>query len=176
MKRFLKLLNYLAPYKWLVSQNILYNVLGAFFALFSFAMIIPFLRILFGNQPVVTEPMDFALSTDYFIHTLNYYMGRIMITHGNNGALVMVSTLVVFSSLLKNGFIFLSNHVLAPVRAYVVMDIRNEIYRKVLKLPLSYFTEARKGDIMARISNDVQEIEISIVDSLSPCYSGIPSP
>ncbi len=170
MKRFLKLLNYLVPYKWLVFQNILYNVLSAFFALFSFAMIIPFLRVLFGNQPLVTETMDFALSTDYFIHTLNYYMSRIMINHGNNGALILVSTLVVIFSLLKNGFIFLSNHVLAPVRAYVVMDIRNEIYRKVLKLPLSYFTEARKGDVMARISNDVQEIEISIVNSLSMLF------
>ncbi len=170
MKRFLKLLNYLVPYKWLVFQNVLYNVLGAFFTLFSFAMIIPFLRVLFGNQPMVTETMDFALSTDYFIHTLNYFMGRIMITHGNNGALVLVSTLVVFFSLLKNGFIFLSNHVLAPIRAYVVRDIRNQVYRKVLKLPLSYFTEAKKGDVMARISNDVQEIEVSIVDSFSMLF------
>ena len=69
-------------------------MLSAFFALFSFAMIIPFLRVLFGNQPVVTETMDFTLSTDYFMHTLNYFMGRIMITHGNNGALVLVSVLV----------------------------------------------------------------------------------
>jgi len=170
MKRFFKLFKYLVPYKWLVSQNIGYNVLSAFFALFSFAMVIPFLSVLFGNTDVVTEPMDFALSTKYFMHTLNYYMGRIMITHGTNGALVLVSTLVVIFSLLKNGFIFLSNHVLAPVRAYVVMDIRNEIYRKVLKLPLSYFTEAKKGDVMARISNDVQEIENSVVTSLSMLF------
>lgn len=170
MKRFFKLFKYLVPYKWLVSQNIGYNVLSAFFALFSFAMVIPFLSVLFGNQEVVTEPMNFALSTKYFMHTLNFYMGRIMITHGNNGALILVSTMVVIFSLLKNGFIFLSNHVLAPVRAYVVMDIRNEIYRKVLKLPLSYFTEARKGDLMARISNDVQEIENSVVTSLSMLF------
>ncbi len=170
MKRFFELFKYLVPYKWLVAQNIGYNVLSAFFALFSFAMVIPFLSVLFGNTDVVTEPMKFALSTEYFMHTLNYYMGRIMITHGTNGALVLVSTLVVIFSLLKNGFIFLSNHVLAPVRAYVVMDIRNEIYRKVLSLPLSYFTEAKKGDVMARISNDVQEIENSVVTSLSMVF------
>jgi len=170
MKRFLKLLNYLVPYKWLVAQNVGYNILGAFFALFSFAMVIPFLRVLFGNQPVVTETMDFAFNTEYFIHTLNYYMGRIMLIHGNNGALVLVSTLVVIFSLLKNGFIFLANHMLAPVRAYVVRDIRNDIYKKVLKLPLSYYTEARKGDVIARISNDVQEIEISIVNSLAMLF------
>ncbi len=81
-----------------------------------------------------------------------------------------MSTLVVFFSLLKNGFIFLSNHVLAPIRAYVVRDIRNQVYRKVLKLPLSYFTEAKKGDVMARISNDVQEIENSVVTSLSMVF------
>ena len=72
MRRFFKLLNYLLPYKWFVTQNILYNILAAFFALFSFAMVIPFLRVLFENQPMVTESVPFELSTDYFMHRLNY--------------------------------------------------------------------------------------------------------
>lgn len=167
MKRFYRLLSYLIPYKWYVIQNIVYNILGAFFALFSFAMIIPFLQVLFGNQPMVNEAMDFELSTKYLIHTFNYLMTRIMINYGKYSSLVMVSILVVIFSLLKNGFIFVSNYVLAPIRARVVRDIRNEIYRKVLKLPLSFYTEARKGDVMSRISSDVQEIEASILNTLS---------
>ena len=166
MKRFLRLLDYVLPYKWYVAQNVVYNVFGAFFGLFSYVMVIPFLRVLFGNQPMVTEPMEFALSTEYFAHTLNYYMGKIMFTHGDSGALVLVSVLVVIFSLLKNGFVFLGNHVLAPIRAFLVRDIRNDIYEKVLKLPLSYYTEARKGDVIARVSSDVQEIETSILSSL----------
>lgn len=166
MRRFLKLLKYVVPYKWYVIQNVIYNILGAFFGLFSYVMVIPFLRVLFGNQPVVTEPMEFVLSTEYFGHTLNYYMGKIMLIHGDAGALILVSVLVVIFSLLKNGAMFLGNHVLAPIRAFLVRDIRNDIYVKVLKLPLSFYTEARKGDVIARISSDVQEIEVSILSSL----------
>jgi subfamily B ATP-binding cassette protein MsbA len=170
MKRFFRLLSYLVPYKWYVVQNILYNILGAFFALFSFAMVIPFLRVLFNNQPVVTEPMEFHLSTEYLLHTLNFYIGKIMAQHDAAGALVLVSILVVIFSLLKNGFIFAANHMLGPIRAFVVRDIRNDIYRKVLKLPLSYYTEARKGDVIARISSDVQEIEASLLSSLQMLF------
>lgn len=166
MRRFFRLLKYLVPYKWNVIQNVVYNVLGAFFALFSFAMIIPFLKVLFDNQPLVTEPMEFELKTQYFIHTLNYYLSQLMIEHGKPMAMVLVSVVVVIFSLLKNGFIFLANYFLAPVRAYTVRDIRNEIYNKVLRLPLSYYSESRKGDVIARISNDVQEIESSIMSSL----------
>ena len=170
MRRFFRLLNYLIPYKWYVSQNIIYNILGAFFALFSFAMVIPFLRVLFESQATALEPMDFEFSTDYFMHTLNYYMSRIMESRGEGGALVLVSFLVVGFRLLKNGFLFAANYVLAPIRAFLVRDIRNEIYRKVLNLPLSYYTEARKGDVIARISNDVQEIETSIISSLQMLF------
>jgi len=170
MKRFFRLLKYLLPYKWFVIQNVVYNILGAFFALFSFAMVIPFLRILFDNQPLVTDPMEFELSTDYFMHTLNYAMGRLMLQEGKASALILVSILVVIFSLMKNGFTFFANYVLAPIRAFTVRDIRNDIYRKVLKLPLSYYTEARKGDVIARISNDVQEIEASIMSSLQMLF------
>jgi len=173
MKRFFKLLKYLVPYKWFVVQNVVYNILGAFFALFSFAMVIPFLNVLFNNQgtqPVVTEPMHFHLSTEYFMNTLNYYMARIVAAHDQTGALIMVSILVVVFSLLKNGFTTAANFMLAPIRAFVVMDIRNDIYRKVLKLPLSFYTEAKKGDVIARISNDVQEIEASLLSSLQMLF------
>jgi subfamily B ATP-binding cassette protein MsbA len=170
MRRFLRLLKYLIPYKWFVIQNVIYNILGAFFALFSFAMVVPFLRVLFGNQPVVPGPMKSELSTRYLMHMLNLYMGRIIENHGSAGALILVSILVIIFSLLKNGFLFGANYVMAPIRSYIVRDIRNDIYRKVLKLPLSFYTEARKGDVIARISSDVQEIEASIMSSLAMLF------
>lgn len=166
MKRFIGLLKYLAPYKGKVIQNVVFNILGAFFTLFSFAMVMPFLGILFENQEPVTESMEFALSTKYLLHTLNFYMSKIMLSKGASGALILVSILVVVFSLLKNAFIYLANHVLAPIRAYVMRDMRNDIYKKLLKLPLSYYNEARKGDVIARISNDVQEVENSVISSL----------
>jgi subfamily B ATP-binding cassette protein MsbA len=170
MKRFFKLLRYLFPYKWYVVQNVVYNILGAFFALFSFAMVIPFLRLLFNSQDMVMEPMEFELSTDYLMHTLNYYMAQIMITRDAAGALALVSILVVAFSVLKNGFLFAANFVLAPIRAFVVRDLRNEVYRKVLRLPLSYYNEARKGDVISLISSDVQEIEVSLLTSLNMLF------
>ncbi len=167
MKRFIRLLRYLLPYKWFVVQNVVYNIFGAFFALFSFAMIIPFLEVLFEDQAIVSEPMAFKFSMEYFKHTLYYYMGQLMESRGESGALGLVSILVVIFSLLKNGFLFTANYVLAPIRAFVVRDIRNEVYKKVLRLPLSFYTEARKGDVISLTSSDVQEIEVSLLTSLT---------
>ena len=148
----------------------IYNVLGAFFALFSFAMVIPFLQVLFNNQPMVTEPMEFEFKTEYFFHTINYLLSKVMLEHSKPAAMVLVSVIVILFSLLKNGFLYLANYNLAPVRAYTVRDIRREIYGKLIRLPLSYYTEARKGDVMARVSNDVQEIETSIMSSLQMIF------
>ncbi|MFZ5940298.1 MAG: ABC transporter ATP-binding protein [Bacteroidota bacterium] len=166
MNRFLRLVQYLFPYKWYAVQNIIYNILGSFFGLFTFTMVIPFLQILFDKQQMVTDPLPFELSVSYAQHMLYYAMSKLVVAYGKPAALILVSVLVVVLSLLKNGFVFLANHVLSPIRAYTVRDIRNQIYRKVLRLPLSYYTEARKGDVIARISSDVQEIETSIMSSL----------
>ena len=170
MKRFVRLLKYLIPYKWLVGHNVIYNILGAFFGLFSFAMVVPFLRVLFELQETVAEPMEFQFNVDYLMHTLNYYMSVILERYGTGGALALVGILVVVFSFLKNGFLFGANFVLAPIRAFVVRDMRNEIYRKVVSLPLSYYTEARKGDVIARVSSDVQEVETSVISSLQMLF------
>ena len=158
MKRFFRLLNYLVPYKWFVVQNVLYNILGAFFALFSFVMVIPFLKVVFDNQEMVTEAMEFELSTEYLMHTLNFYIGKLMGTHDAAGALIIVSLFVVVFSLLKNGFIFAANFMLAPIRAFMVRDIRNDIYRKVLRLPLSFYTEARKAGLHQRFFDEAERV------------------
>jgi subfamily B ATP-binding cassette protein MsbA len=161
------LLKYLKPYKWSAIKNIIYNILGAFFALFSYTLIIPFIEILFNRIGTIANPGPFTLSLDYLGNLLKYYISVFIERQGQPGALLYVSILFIIASLLKNGFIFLANNSTAYIRSGIVRDLREALYYKVLRLPLSYFTSSRKGDIMTRVSNDVQEIEISVIASLT---------
>jgi ATP-binding cassette, subfamily B, bacterial MsbA len=164
------LLKYLKPYKWSAIRNILYNILSAIFALASYTLIIPFIKILFNRVEIITSPGEFRLTIDYLGEFFKYYLSVFIDKNGQAGALLMVSLLFIVASLLKNGFIFLANNSMAYIRACTVRDLRSKMYHKVLRLPLSFFTNSRKGDIMTRISNDVQEIEISIMSSLTMMF------
>jgi subfamily B ATP-binding cassette protein MsbA len=164
------LLKYLDPYKWSAIKNIFYNIMSAVFALFSYTMVIPFLKILFNRTESIPDPGKFQLNSDYLASAGKYYVSLIIDKHGEVGALLMVCIIVVVASLFKNGFIFLANNSMAYIRACTVRDLRAKMYNKVLRLPLSFFTDARKGDIMTRISNDVQEIEISVMSSLTMLF------
>lgn len=167
------LLKYLIPYKWSATRNILYNILGAFFALFSFVLIKPFIEVIFGNVEAVGKPESFSLSMDYLTGLISYYLSDFIERNGYQGqlmALLLVSVLFLIASLFKNAFIFLANNNMAYMRSCIVRDMRERVYHKILRLPVSFFTNSRKGDIMARVSNDVQEIEISIVSSLTMLF------
>jgi len=164
------LLKFIGPYKWSAAKNISYNILSALFALFSYTLIIPFLKILFNRVETVADPGSFHLSIDYLGEASKYYLHYFIENRGETGALMLVSLVVVIASLFKNGFIFLANNSMAYIRACTVRDLRGKMYDKVLRLPLSYFTDARKGDVMTRISNDVQEIEISVMSSLTMLF------
>jgi subfamily B ATP-binding cassette protein MsbA len=167
MKNLRVLLKYLAPYKWSAFRNILYNLLGALFALVSYTLVIPFLKILFDRVEQVANPGPFQLSVSYLTTFTRFYLSDFIGKHGQSGALVLVVFVVIIASLFKNGFIFLAYNSMAYIRANTVRDMRRNLYHKFLRLPLSYFTEARKGDVMTRISNDVQEIEVSVMASLN---------
>lgn len=167
MKNIRLLLKYFAPYRWSASRNILYNILSAVFALGTYTLVIPFLNILFDRVEVVTHPGDFQLNADYIGTFFKYYLAAFIDKHGQAGALLLVVMIVIGASLFKNGFLFLANNSMAFIRASTVRDLRRKLYHKVLRLPLSFFTDARKGDVMARISNDVQEVEISVIASLT---------
>ena len=164
------LLKYIKPYKWSAIKNIVYNILSAIFALFSYTLIIPFIEILFNQIDEVAYPGPFILTLDYLKDFLGYYLTIFVQRQGQSGALLLVSLLFIAASLLKNGFIFLANNSMAYIRASTVRDLRRNLYHKVLRLPLSYLTNSRKGDIMTRVSNDVQEIEISIMSSLTMIF------
>ena len=170
MKWFIRILKLLKPYLGYCSRNVLFNVLSAVFALFSFTLIIPFLGILFENQPYVTEPVHFKLSAEGIEQNFGYYMTKIIEHYGKANALLFVSIMVIIITLFKNGFKYFANYYMAPIRTGVEKDLRNNIYDKILRLPLSYYTEAKKGDVISRISVDVKEIELSIMSSLEMLF------
>ncbi len=170
MKNIRLLLKYFKPYRWSAARNIIYNILSALFALVSYTLAIPFLKILFDRVEYAPDPGAFQFNAEYLNAFSKYYLSAFIEKNGQTGALFLVVLIVIAASLFKNGFIFLANNSMAFIRASTVRDLRKKLYQKVLKLPLSFFTDARKGDVMTRISNDVQEIEISVMSSLTMIF------
>ncbi|OFX85673.1 MAG: antibiotic ABC transporter ATP-binding protein [Bacteroidetes bacterium GWF2_33_16] len=167
MKGVNKIIRYMLPYWDKGALSIFYSLVGTVFSIFSFAMVIPFLGVLFSTQPRVTELVKWQLTSEAVGNNFNYYLSQIIDTQGPEAALLSVSFLVVFFVLLKTFFQYMSNYVMAPLRSYVIRDMRNKLNKKILELQLSYFTEERKGDLISRMTGDVQEVEASIVRSLN---------
>lgn len=167
MQGFIRVLKYIAPYWAKGVFSVLLSLISTVFSLFSFTMVIPFLGILFDNQPLVENPVEFSLNVDAIKEYFYYYLSQIIITQGKNSALLSVSVLVIIFVFFKTIFHYSSSYVMAPIRNGVMRDIRNNLNRKILNLQLSYFTEEKKGDLIARMTNDVQEVEISVVQSLN---------
>jgi subfamily B ATP-binding cassette protein MsbA len=171
MKKIKLLLRYIAPYKWAAFKNLFFNLMSASFALFSYTLIIPFLYILFNQgQRVTIDPGAFQLNLEYIDKFVKYYLTMLVNSKGQAFALFIVCFVFLCASVLKNGFVFFAYNSMAYIRASTVRDLRRKIYNKILKLPLSYFTEAKKGDLMTRISNDVQEVEYSVMSSLTMLF------
>lgn len=166
MKKYSKILRYLLPYKWQVVVNVVSNIFGAFFSLFSLAMLIPFMQLLFGNVSLVDVKPELELTANSMEQYLNYILSQIIKNYDKASALLFVIGLVLIASFLKNFFTYLALYYLAPIRSGVIRDIRNELYRKVIDLPLGYYSEEKKGDIISKMTNDVNEIEVSIIRSL----------
>ncbi|MBR9830670.1 ABC transporter ATP-binding protein [bacterium] len=170
MKSLLKIGKYLAPYKLVALFSIGFNILSVFFNLLSLLAFIPFLNLLFGDvEPVLVQP-SFELSADYIKALFNYRMQPFIVEYGQRGALLFICLTVAILFFLKNVFGYLSRFFMANIRSGVVRDIRRSIYRKILVLPLSFYSEEKKGDIISRITGDVQEVEWSIMSSLEMLF------
>jgi ATP-binding cassette, subfamily B, bacterial MsbA len=167
MKNARLFLKFFAPYRWSATMTIIYNILSAIFGLLTFALIQPFLNVLFMKVNTISDPGSFHFTKDYISKFTDYYLSVFVQKEGQAGALMLVVLIVIGASFFKNTFVFLSNNRIAFIRASTVRDIRKKLYNKILSLPLSFFTDSRKGDVMTRISNDVQEIEISVINSLT---------
>lgn len=167
MKSFAKILKYAAGYKKYAFINIFCNVLSIIFELVSLMLFIPLLNLLFNQQTeIVTVEPTFAFNkefiSDYYTYTLQQYIGD----NDKAAALLFVCVAVGFLSLFKNVFRYSALYYISVLRTGVVRDLRKKIHDKTLNLPLSYYSEQRKGDIMARMTSDVQEVEWSILNSL----------
>jgi ATP-binding cassette, subfamily B, bacterial MsbA len=170
MKNILRIFKYAIPYWGFASLNIVFNILSVLFSLGSLAMVVPFLGLLFGTQKLVLVKPYFHFSTNSVTETFYYYMSKIITDYGKVDALIFICVLVIVLIFLKNFFRYMGIYFIAPVRNGIVKDLRNDLYLKILILPLSYFSEQKKGDIMARITNDVQEIEWSVMVSLEMIF------
>lgn len=170
MNSVLKIAKYIKPYWLNALLNIIFNLLSSFFALFTYSLVIPFLSVLFDRQKLVTQAVPFSLSASAIQHNLNYILSKIVIDYGQAKSLMFIALLVVVMSLFKNAFVFLANYFVTNVRTGVVRDIRQLLYDKILKLPLSYYSDEKKGDIISKMTTDVQEIEVSIMSSLEMIF------
>lgn len=163
MKNLLRILSYIRKYSPLAVLNILFNVLTVFFSLFSVVMIIPFLQLLFGKIPKVVVKPELHFNAMSFIDYMKYLLSAEITNHGQLAALVKFCVGIALLFFFKNMFRYLAVYFLAPIRSGSVRDIRDELYAKILSLPLSYYSKERKGDIIARLTDDVKEVEISII-------------
>lgn len=174
MKDFWQLLiRFVPPYKKYFIGNIICNILTAFLTLFSFAVIIPILEILFGiNKAEYTFlPIGSASLKNVVVNDFYYYTTICISEWGASATLALLALLLVVMTGLKTGTAYLASYLIIPMRAGVVRDLRNYVYDKVTTLPISFFTSARKGDVMARMSGDVGEIENSIMASLNMMFN-----
>ena len=165
-KKLLRVLSYIKTYWAPALLNVVFNLLVIVFSLVSFVMLVPFLNLLFGMEELVATKPDLSLSPDSFLAYLNYYISRLIEQQGAMHALVFICIFLLVSFFFRNLFRFLAMYHLAKVRIGAVKDIRNDIYLKLLILPLSFYTRQKKGDIIARITTDVQEVEYSIMNYL----------
>ncbi len=162
MSDFRLLLEYIKKY-WINSLlYLVFNALSVLFALFSFTMVIPFLRVLFNPNKLVTSLLPWTFNSRVLIHNLNYYLSQIIIHQGPVKALLAITVLVVVASLLKNGFFYLGRYVIASVRNGVVKDLMANLYKKIISLPIGFFNDERKGNILTRITSDTIEVRESV--------------
>lgn len=173
MKGFLAVLRrFVPPYKKYLFLNIFFNVLSAFLTLVSFALIIPILEMLFGIRESGYTLMHFgdASFKDVCFNNFYYYTQEFIALYGSSATLAALAAGLVVLTAFKTGTAYLSSYFIIPMRSGIVRDIRNQMYSKILSLPIGFFTSERKGDVMARISGDVAEIEVSIMSSLDMMF------
>lgn len=175
MKEFLNILRrFVPPYKKYLVLSIVFNILSAVLNIFSFAALIPILQILFQTSDAETATSlmawDWSNVQAVLMNNMNYYVNGLIADYGQTTTLLLIGIFLGATTFLKTGAYFLSAATIIPIRTGVVRDIRNQLYQKITSLPLGFFSEERKGDIIARMSGDVQEIENSIMSSLEMLF------
>lgn len=167
---------FVPPYRWLVAANLFFNVLSTILSLFSFATIIPVLQILFGLSETVAVYMPLSDATTMqealtlLKNNLYYFLQMQIDVHGAQYVLLLLGACLVLLTGLKCLTAWLANYFMVPIRTGVLRDLRAQLYKKVVSLPIGFFTEERKGDVMSRMTNDVNEVEASIMSTLDMLF------
>ena len=167
---------FLPPYKWYVALNMLFNVLSTILSLFSFATIIPVLQLLFGIATVDVTYVSFRdvsglqQTLEVLKNNLYFYLQNLIESRGTSFVLLLLGACLVLLTGLKCLTAWLANYYMVPIRTGVLRDLRARLYKKVVSLPIGFFTEERKGDVMSRMTNDVNEVEASIMSTLDMLF------
>jgi subfamily B ATP-binding cassette protein MsbA len=175
MKVYLRLLQFARPYGDFLPLYLVYMTLGIFFGIANFTLLIPLLNVLFGTADAhpAAAPSSlpaFSLTSTYIQVVFNFYFGKVIATQGKQGALAYVCGVIVASVFFSNVFRYLGQRLLTRVRARVVQNLRSSLYNRILDLELGYFSNERKGDLMSRLTNDVHEVEISVVNTITAVF------
>ncbi|MVN77874.1 ATP-binding cassette domain-containing protein [Hymenobacter sp. HMF4947] len=175
MKTYLRLLRFARPYGDFVPLYIVYATLGIFFGIANFTLVIPLLNVLFGTTDAHTAAAPttlphFSLTIKYIEEVFNFYFSQMMAAKGKQGALAYVCGVIIVSVFFSNVFRYLGQKLLTKVRARVVQNLRGALYDRIIDLELGYFSNERKGDLMSRLTNDVHEVEISVVNTLTAVF------
>ncbi len=166
MKRFSRILFYLRSQKRNIVLYVTFNLLSIIFSLVSLAMLAPFLQMLFKKEKLISARPEWSFSATSILAYVKYLISNIINQHSEVYALGAICVIIVISVFFKNLFTYLSFRVLAPMRNYVMTKLRSDLYSKILELPIGFFTEQRKGDIISRMSNDANEVEWSVMSTL----------
>ncbi len=172
MKTYLRLLSFAKPLGSTTLQYFIYSLLSIVFGLVNFTLVIPLLGVLFGseNKTILSDPPDFYFSLNYFLDLFSFYFNQIIQEKGTIGALTFIVILLVVSAFLKNAFRYLALRIEAQTRARVVKNIRETVYYKIIQLNTLFFSQQRRGDLVSRLTNDVQEVEYSVVNTLAVIF------
>ena len=175
MREFINiLLRFVPPYRKYLVMSVVFNILSAVLNIFSFATLVPILQILFetgdAGRGTTLMPWDWSNAKEVVSNNADYYVTWLISEVGPTSTLLFIGLFLSFATFLKTGAYFLSSATIIPIRTGVVRDIRNMLYAKITSLPLGFFSEERKGDIIARMSGDVQEIEYSVMSSLDMLF------
>jgi subfamily B ATP-binding cassette protein MsbA len=169
MKKYIGLLKYLKAYKKNIVLYFIFVIFSVVFSVVSIAMLLPFLQIIFGNTSAITVKPVVQFNASSILDLFQYHLNQLVVTHDRMFALGAVCIFIVSTILLKNLFLYLSIYMMSPIRNGVMVQFRNDLFSKILTLPIGYFTEQQKGDLMSRMTNDTWELEStvsSILDGL----------
>ena len=166
MKKYLGLLKYLKPYKGNIVSYFVVIILSVVFSIASVAMLLPFMEIIFNGDQLVTVKPEITSSSKSILEYLKYFLSQLIIEHSKHYALAVICIGIVISIFLKNVFVYLSYYAMSPIRNGMMIQLRNDLYNKILTLPIGFFSEQRKGDIMSRMTTDTWELESAVANTL----------